>query len=102
MKNYNERDCIAALNKKQCCRISGNLIEVSKDNYDVGLKSWAKISYLCKVHGYRYMITAFSSTGKSKVIKRNNDEVDERKVGKMNKKGNNASFMKQLKTMINL
>ena len=102
MKNYNERDCVATLNKKQHCKINGKVITVSKDNGDVGLKSWRKIDYLCKVHGYRYMITAFSSTGKSKVIKRNNDEVDERKVGKMNKKGNNASFMKQLKTMINL
>ena len=27
----------------------GNLIEVSKDNGDVGKKSWAKIDYLCKV-----------------------------------------------------
>ena len=86
MKNYNERDCIAALNKKQCCRISGNLIEVAKDNYDVGLKSWAKIDFLCKRCGYRYIITTFTgSTISKKNRKKFNEDYEENKS--TNKKG---------------
>lgn len=86
MKNYNERDCVAALNKKQCCRISGNLIEVSKDNYDVGLKSWAKINFLCKRCGYRYIITTFAGNTVSKKNKKKfNEDYEENKP--TNKKG---------------
>lgn len=102
MKNYNERDCVATLNKKQHCKINGKVITVSKDNGDVGLKSWRKIDYLCKVHGYRYMIASFSSTGKSKAKQKYNDDADTKKVNKFAKKGNKSSFMKQVKTMINL
>ena len=72
MRKYDETQCVRDLNKKHDCRISGRLIEVSKDNGDVGKKSWAKIDYLCKVHGYRYMITAFSGTATKKTRKKYN------------------------------
>lgn len=89
MKNYNERDCVAALNKKQCCRINGSLIEVSKDNYDVGLKSWAKINFLCKKCGYRYIITTFTTNSVPKKNKKKfNEDYEETKPktkkGKLN------------------
>ena len=50
MGKYDETQCLRDLNRKRDCRISGRLIEVSKDNGDVGKKSWAKIDYLCKYH----------------------------------------------------
>ena len=71
MRKYDETQCVRDLNRKHDCRISGRLIEVSKDNGDVGKKSWAKIDYLCKVHGYRYMITSFAGVSAPKRIVRN-------------------------------
>ena len=89
MKNYDETQCLRSLSKKRDCRIHGNLIEVSKDNGDVGKKSWAKIDYLCKIHGYRYMITSFTSSTSipKKNRKKYEDEYDETIDTKPNKKG---------------
>ena len=72
MKNYDYQTVIYQLNKKSSCQIKGNVIEVSKDNFDVGKNSWRKIMYLCKVHNFRYMITNFA--GKSKKNKSDNEE----------------------------
>lgn len=97
MKNYNESDCLRSLSKKRDCRISGRIIEVSKDNGDVGKKSWAKINYLCKVHGYRYMVTSFTSSVSKKDKKKYNDDYDKSKVttkkSKLNLKGMVANIM---------
>lgn len=76
MRKYDETQCIRDLNKKHDCRISGKLIEVSKDNGDVGKKSWAKIDYLCKVHGYKYMIVAFTGTATKKNRKKYDDDYE--------------------------
>ena len=88
MRKYDETQCIRELSKKRNCRISGRLIEVSKDNGDVGKKSWAKIDYLCKVHGYRYMIVSFTGTATKKNRKKYNEDYDEVKLtgkkGKLN------------------
>ena len=89
MKKYDETQCVRDLNRKHDCRISGRLIEVSKDNGDVGKKSWAKIDYLCKVHGYRYMITSFAgvSAPKKNRKKYNDDyEAPQNKTKKLNLK----------------
>ena len=90
MGKYNEQLCLRSLNNKRDCRIHGNLIEVSKDNGDVGKKSWNKISYLCKVHGYRYMITSFTSSSTKKTKKKYNEDYDapksNGKKGKLNLK----------------
>lgn len=78
MKNYDETQCVRALSKKHDCRIHGNLIEVSKDNGDVGKKSWAKIDFLCKKCGYRYIITTFAGTAiPKKNRKKYEDDYDE-------------------------
>ena len=53
-------------------KLKGNVIEVSRDNFDVGKNSWRKIMYLCKVHNFQYMITNFA--GKSKRNKSDNEE----------------------------
>lgn len=89
MRKYDETQCVRDLNKKHDCRISGKLIEVSKDNGDVGKKSWGKIDFLCKNCGYRYMITSFagSSTTKKNRKKYNEDYEDQTpktKKGKLN------------------
>ena len=84
MRKYDETQCVRDLNRKHDCRISGRLIEVSKDNGDVGKKSWAKIDYLCKVHKYRYMITSFSNV-QSTPKKKYNEDYDTKKS--INKKG---------------
>lgn len=76
MRKYDETQCLRDLRKKHDCRISGRLIEVSKDNGDVGKKSWAKIDYLCKVHNYRYMIISFTGTATKKNRKKYNDDYD--------------------------
>lgn len=89
MRKYDETQCVRDLNRKHDCRISGRVIEVSKDNGDVGKKSWAKIDYLCKVHGYRYMITSFTgiSTPKKNRKKYNDDyEAPQNKTKKLNLK----------------
>lgn len=72
MKNYDYQTVIYQLNKKSSCQIKGNVIEVSRDNFDVGKNSWRKIMYLCKVHKFRYMITNFD--GKSSKNKFNDEE----------------------------
>lgn len=89
MKHYDETQCICALSKKHDCRISGKLIEVSKDNGDVGKKSWAKIDFLCKCCGYRYMIISFAGTAiPKKNRKKFNEDYEENnpktKKGKIN------------------
>lgn len=89
MRKYDETQCVRDLNRKHDCRISGRLIEVSKDNGDVGKKSWAKIDYLCKVHGYRYMITSFAGVSASKKNRKkyNEDyETPQNKTKKLNLK----------------
>ena len=84
MKKYDERTCLYQLNRKHDCRISGKVIQVNKDNGDVGQKSWRKIEYLCKVHGYRYMITSFSNV-QFTPKKKYNEDYDTKKS--INKKG---------------
>ena len=77
MKHYDETQCLRSLSKKRDCRIHGNLIEVSKDNGDVGKKSWAKIDYLCKVHGYRYMIISFAGASTPKKNRKKYEEFED-------------------------
>ena len=98
MRKYDETQCIRDLNRKHDCRISGKLIEVSKDNGDVGKKSWAKIDYLCKVHGYRYMITSFAGVSASKKNrKKYNDDYEAPKS--KNKKLNLKSMVQDIMSM---
>ena len=85
MGKYDETQCLRDLNRKHDCRISKKLIEVSKDNGDVGKKSWAKIDYLCKVHGYRYMITTFAGTVTKKNRKKFNEDYEDIKTSKKGK-----------------
>ena len=100
MKNYDETQCIRALSKKHDCRIHGNLIEVSKDNGDVGKKSWAKIDFLCKRCGYRYMIVSFAGTAiPKKNRKKYEDNYDE--DTKPTKNGKTKSNKVNLRKMVN-
>ena len=100
MKKYDETQCVRDLNKKRDCRISGRLIEVSKDNGDVGKKSWAKIDYLCKVHGYRYMIVSFAGTTiPKKNRKKYEDNYDE--DTRPNKNSKTKSNKVNLRKMVN-
>ena len=96
MKKYDETQCVRDLNKKRDCRISGRLIEVSKDNGDVGKKSWAKIDYLCKVHNYRYMITSFAGTATKKNRKKYNEDYEDVKVTSKKGKVNLHSMVKNI------
>lgn len=88
MRKYDETRCIRDLSRKRDCRISNKTIQVSKENGDVGKKSWAKIDYLCKVHGYRYMITSFASSSAKKDRKKYNEDYEattpKGKKGKIN------------------
>ena len=88
MRKYDETRCIRDLSRKHDCRISNKTIQVSKDNGDVGKKSWAKIDYLCKVHGYRYMITSFAGSSAKKDRKKYNEDYEnnthKEKKGKIN------------------
>ena len=89
MRKYDETQCVRDLNRKHDCRISGSLIEVSKDNGDVGKKSWAKIDYLCIVQGYRFKITSFAGVSASKKNRKkyNEDyEAPKNKTKKLNLK----------------
>ena len=79
MKKFEESQCLKELSKKRDCRISGKMIEVSKDGGDVGKKSWSKIEYLCKVHGYRYVIVSFTSTASKKNTKKYNEDYEDNK-----------------------
>lgn len=98
MRKYDETQCVRDLNRKHDCRISGKLIEVSKDNGDVGKKSWAKIDYLCKVHGYRYMITSFAGVSASKKNRKKYNEDYEAPKSK-NKKLNLKSMVQDIMSM---
>lgn len=96
MKKYDETQCVRDLNKKRDCRISGRLIEVSKDNGDVGKKSWAKIDYLCKVHNYRYIITTFAGTAAKKNRKKYNEDYEDIKSTSKKGKVNLHSMVKNI------
>ena len=98
MRKYDETQCVRDLNRKHDCSISGRLIEVSKDNGDVGKKSWAKIDYLCKVHGYRYMITSFAGVSASKKNRKKYNEDYEAPKSK-NKKLNLKSMVQDIMSM---
>lgn len=80
MKNYDEREILYQLRKKNSCRISGAVIEVSKDNYDIGKNTWRKIMYLCKCCGFRYMITNFAISKKDSKDKEFNSKNDKYKL----------------------
>ena len=96
MKKYDETQCVRDLNKKRDCRISGQLIEVSKDNGDVGKKSWAKIDYLCKVHNYRYIITNFAGSATKKTRKKYNEDYEDIKPTSKKGKVNLHSMVKNI------
>lgn len=87
MKKYDETQCLRDLNRKRDCRISGRLIEVSKDNGDVGKKSWAKIDYLCKYHKYRYMIVSFTGKVTPKKNRKKYEDDDDINIKTNSKKG---------------
>lgn len=99
MRNYDETQCVRELNRKHDCRISGRLIEVSKDNGDVGKKSWAKIDYLCKVHGYRYMITSFTGSSINKKNRKKYDDFEETKPVSKKGKVNLHAMVKNMMTI---
>lgn len=99
MKHYDETQCVRDLSKKHDCRISGKLIEVSKDNGDVGKKSWSKIDFLCKCCGYRYMIISFAGTAiPKKNRKKFNEDYEETKP--KTKKGK-INLHEMVKTIMN-
>lgn len=54
MKNYNHYDVVKALQKTQGVSVDiiNKSVGIAKDTSKIGLKSWGKIDYLCKVHGY--------------------------------------------------
>lgn len=59
-KHYDEASVIRSLKKKREVSINpvDKTIEVLKDNTTVGNGSWGKIDYLCKVHGYHYVLVS--------------------------------------------
>ena len=99
MKKYDETQCLRDLGRKRDCKISGKVIQVSKDNGDVGKKSWAKIDYLCKVHGYRYMITSFGTSVAKKDRKKYNDDYDAPKSSSKKGKVNLKSMVENIMSM---
>lgn len=96
MRKYDETQCLRELSKKRDCRISGKIIKVSKDNGDVGKKSWGKIDYLCKIHGYRYMIVSFTDTAIKKNRKKYNEDYKETKPTSKKGKLNIHSMVKNI------
>lgn len=92
-KNYDETSVIRVIQRKNGVTVSNNkLITVSANATDVGNKTWGKIDYLCKVHGYSYMVSGVIA----KVIKENNDknEAVNKKVVKREAKLNMANMAK--------
>ena len=99
MRKYDETQCLRDLNRKHDCRISNKVIQVSKENGDVGKKSWAKIDYLCKVHGYRYMIVSFTSNATKKTRKKYNEDYEDNKPKGRKGKVNPHSMVKNIMTI---
>lgn len=66
-RKYDEASVIRSLSRKASIRvdIAQKIIEVSRDNIDVGNGSWGKIDYLMNVHGY---IQVFVNTINKKYV----------------------------------
>lgn len=96
-KSYDETSVIRTISKKSVHVDSINkTIEVLKDNTDVGKGTWGKIDYLCKVHGYHYIITSTIRTNFSKRKSKSNDEDNNInvKTAKRERKLNMAAMTK--------
>lgn len=94
MKNYDEANVIRSLSKKRSISIDSHskVIQVQRENTEVGNKSWGKIDYLCKCHGYIYM---FTNTPKARTnINADNEQNINNKVAKREKKLNMAAMSK--------
>lgn len=94
MKNYDEASVIRSLSQKRSISIDSHakVIQVQKENTEVGNKSWGKIDYLCKCHGYIYI---FTNTPKAKTnINITNEQAINSKTAKREKKLNMAAMSK--------
>lgn len=75
-KHYDEVSVIRAISRKSSVSVNSQVkvIQVIKDAIDVGIGTWGKIDYLCKVHKYRYIfVTHLSNKNVSKF--KNDEEV---------------------------
>lgn len=95
-KCYDEASVIRSLSKKNSIRINkiDKVIEVLKDNTEVGIGSWGKIDYLHKVHGYIYVFVKSLSGNKSFNNNEDNIKVGSNKTAKREAKFNMATMSK--------
>lgn len=88
MNKYNENKVIRDLSKNNNVRINhvDKTIQVVRNSNTVGNKSWGKIDYLTKLHGYILLfVDNITSKIKSKKVYEENDFISKKDVKKENK-----------------
>ncbi len=96
-KSYDEVSVIRSLSKKASIRINTvqKVIEIAKNNNDVGNGSWGKIDYLHKVHGYIYVfVDSLGNKKINKVTQDGDDNAISSKAAKREAKFNMATMAK--------
>lgn len=88
-KEYTEQSVIKELGRINELSINTNskTIYVLKNSTNIGIKTWGKIEYLKKVHGYVQLFTDTINT-RNKQIKTKEDETVEIKHSKRDKVNN--------------
>lgn len=102
---YDETNVIRSLSRKNSIKINSvdKSIEVVKNNTEVGNKSWGKIDYLCKIHGYVVLfVNSINKKSTKKVTINEDEQIVNTKTFKREAKLNMASMaksaMKKVKT----
>lgn len=55
-RDYDEVSVVQYLSKKKGCDVSEKSIKIDSNQSDIGNASWGRIDYLCKMHGYTYIV----------------------------------------------
>lgn len=101
--HYDEASVIRAISKKKGVNVKVNdkIIEVLRNQTDVGNGTWGKIDYLVKVHNYIVLFVKGFNNKSNKIVNEENNDVST-KVAKRERKLNmvimTKNAMRKVKT----
>lgn len=93
--HYDEANVIRAISKKKGVNVKVNdkIIEVLRNQTDVGNGTWGKIDYLVKIHNYIVLFVKGFNNKSNKIVNEENNDVST-KVAKRERKLNMAIMTK--------
>lgn len=82
MRNYDEARVVRELDRRPGVKIGNGLIEVNKNDHNLGIKSWGKVDFLVHYCGYHLMITTRTLNGSKRIINEEDAFESKRKKSK--------------------